>query len=71
MLTTERLILRPWRDADRAAVGAYFVCVIFVYPLFCKVIDHFNLLDYGDNCKHPGKTAHSLLEIFRHTDYVP
>lgn len=22
-------------------------------------------------CKHPGKTAHSLLEIFRHTDYVP
>lgn len=22
-------------------------------------------------CKHPGKTNHSLLEIFRHTDYVP
>jgi transposase len=22
-------------------------------------------------CKYPGKTAHSLLEIFRHTDYVP
>ncbi len=21
-------------------------------------------------CKHPCKTAHSLLEIFRHTDYV-
>jgi len=21
--------------------------------------------------KHPGKTAHSALEIFRHTDYVP
>ncbi|MFU2314803.1 hypothetical protein [Rahnella sp. PCH160] len=22
-------------------------------------------------CKYPGKTNHSLLEIFRHTDYVP
>ncbi len=22
-------------------------------------------------CMHPGKTAHSLLEIFPHTDYVP
>jgi hypothetical protein len=22
-------------------------------------------------CKHPGKPNHSLLEIFRHTDYVP
>lgn len=22
-------------------------------------------------CKYPCKTAHSLLEIFRHTDYVP
>ena len=21
-------------------------------------------------CKYPGKMAHSLLEIFRHTDYV-
>ncbi|WP_081943083.1 RAQPRD family integrative conjugative element protein [Dickeya fangzhongdai] len=23
------------------------------------------------SCKYPTKTAHSLLEIFRHTDYVP
>ncbi|WP_434134684.1 SymE family type I addiction module toxin [Dickeya zeae] len=22
-------------------------------------------------CKYPGKPNHSLLEIFRHTDYVP
>lgn len=22
-------------------------------------------------CKYPGKTSHSLLEIFRHTDYFP
>ncbi|EOV8481598.1 hypothetical protein [Klebsiella aerogenes] len=28
-----------------------------------------SLLKWG--CKYPGKTAHSLLEIFRHTDYVP
>ncbi len=30
---------------------------IYGLPPFCK-------------CKHPCKTAHSLLEIFRHTDYV-
>ena len=23
------------------------------------------------DCKYPCKTAHSLLEIFRHTDYIP
>ncbi|MFU2319247.1 YobI family P-loop NTPase [Rahnella sp. PCH160] len=27
--------------------------------------------DYSYRCKYPGKPDHSLLEIFRHTDYVP
>ena len=31
----------------------------------------FKLTDGQGMCKYPGKTAHSLLEIFRHTDYVP
>ncbi len=28
------------------------------------------LADVLPGCKHPGKPNHSLLEIFRHTDYV-
>ncbi|SUB82043.1 Uncharacterised protein [Pragia fontium] len=31
----------------------------------------FALFDYVIECKYPVKTAHSLLEIFWHTDYVP
>ena len=27
--------------------------------------------EVATDCKYPCKTAHSLLEIFRHTDYVP
>lgn len=31
----------------------------------------FNRSQSESTCKYPGKTNHSLLEIFRHTDYVP
>ena len=37
------------------------------------VIDSTGLKVFGEGewkCKYPTKTAHSLLEIFRHTDYV-
>lgn len=35
-----------------------------------RFITYFRVLRWGC-CKYPGKTNHSLLEIFRHTDYVP
>ena len=37
-----------------------------------NILDYVECIDNGQwYCKYPGKTAHPLLEIFRHTDYVP
>lgn len=36
-----------------------------------KHINGRNWIVLFEACKYPCKTAHSLLEIFRHTDYVP
>ncbi|MBZ4288863.1 hypothetical protein LAN16_23670, partial [Mycobacterium tuberculosis] len=35
-----------------------------------RFITSFRELRWGC-CKYPGKMNHSLLDIFRHTDYVP